>query len=185
MLPWISLFFNIATFKKYLKEALEISSFYTISDIVAHHAKRGLQVHAVNFDGYLRCIDSYQHYVDYSFELLNYKVRRQLFLKDWPIYTVTHDTPPAKYESTADVNNAFIANGCLIAGKVRNSIISRNVKIEEGASVENSIIFTDSIISSGRSIDFTIIDKNCSVSVAEELKGSANDVLYVRKGDRV
>lgn len=177
--------FNIATFKTFLRDATAVSSFYTLSDIVALHARGGLKVHAVEYVGYLRCIDSYQHYVDYSFELLNYRVRRQLFLSDWPIYTVTHDTPPAKYESSADVHNAFIANGCLIAGKVRNSIISRNVKIEEGAAVENSIIFTDSIIKSGRSIDYTIIDKNVSVSVAEELKGSANDVLYVRKGDVV
>ena len=34
----------------------------------------------------------------------------------------------------------MIANGCMIDGTVKNSIISRGVKIEKGAVIKNSII---------------------------------------------
>lgn len=177
--------FNKDTFKFLINEAKRISSFYTLSDIVAYQAMNGLRVDTFAYEGYLRCIDSYQHYFDYSFELLNYKLRRQLFIPNWPVYTVTHDTPPAKYEATARVNNAFIANGCLIAGTIKNAIISRNVKIEEGAIVENAIIFTDSIIRRNKTITYAIIDKTADIAIATELSGTANDILYVRKGDKV
>lgn len=177
--------FNVETFKYLVAEAQKISSFYTLSDIVAYQAMNGLRVDTFEYVGYVRCIDSYQHYFDYSFELLNYKVRRQLFIPNWPVYTVTHDTPPAKYETSAQVNNAFIANGSLIAGTIKNAIISRNVKIEEGAIVENSIIFTDSIIRRNKTINYAIIDKGADISVATELSGTPTDILYVRKGDKV
>lgn len=177
--------FNRETFDFLLKEAGKISSFYTLSDIVAYQAMNGLRVDSYRYDGYVRCIDTYQHYFDYSFELLNYKVRRQLFIQNWPIYTVTHDTPPAKYEASACVNNAFIANGSLIAGTIQNAIISRNVKIEEGAVVENAIIFTDSIIRRNKTIKYAVIDKSAEVAVASELSGTPSDILYIRKGDKV
>ncbi|HOE54203.1 MAG TPA: glucose-1-phosphate adenylyltransferase subunit GlgD [Bacilli bacterium] len=177
--------FNRETFDFLIRDAQNISSFYSLSDIVAYHALKDIRVDTYEYVGYMRCIDSYQHYYDYSFELLNYRIRRQLFLHNWPIYTVTHDTPPAKYEATADVKNAFIANGSLISGMIKNSIISRNVKIEEGAVVENSIIFTDSIVRRNKVISHAIIDKKAEVAVAAELAGTPEDILYVRKGDRV
>ncbi|MGI6734795.1 MAG: glucose-1-phosphate adenylyltransferase subunit GlgD [Bacilli bacterium] len=177
--------FSRDAFEFLIKDAQKISSFYTLSDIVAYHALKDLRVDTYEYLGYMRCFDSYQHYYDYSFELLNYRIRRQLFLPHWPIYTVTHDTPPAKYEATADVNNAFIANGSLICGTIRNAIISRNVKVEEGAVVENSIIFTDSIVRRNKIISHAIIDKQAEVAVAAELAGTPDDIIYVRKGDRV
>lgn len=177
--------FNRETFMFLLREAQKISSFYTISDIVAFQAMNGLRVDSYEYTGYVRAIDSYQHYVDYSFELLNYRVRRELFLPNWPIYTVTHDTPPAKYETTAQVNNAFIANGSLIAGTIKNAIVSRNVMVEEGAHVENAILFTDSIIRRNKKVEYAIIDKHVDVCVASELSGTPTDILYIRKGDRV
>lgn len=176
---------NVDTFRYLIKEAKNISSFYTLSDIIAFEANRGLRVDTFEYVGYVRSIDSYQHYSDYSFELLNYKVRRQLFLPNWPVYTVTHDTPPAKYGENAVINNAFIANGSFISGTVKNSILSRNVKVEEGAVVENSIIFTDAIISKDKKINHAIIDKGAQIVVASELNGTPSEVLFVRKGDRV
>ena len=177
--------FNVETFRFLLHEAQKISSFYTLSDVVAYQALNGLRVDSYEYVGYMRAIDSYQHYFDYSFELLNYRVRRQLFLPNWPIYTVTHDTPPAKYEKTAQVNNAFIANGSLISGTIKNAIISRNVNVEVGAHVENAIIFTDTIIRRNKRVEYAIIDKKVDVSVATELSGTPHDILYIRKGDRV
>ena len=56
--------------------------------------------------------------------------------------------------------NSFIANGCIVKGKVKNSIISRDVIIDEGASVEDSIIFTKAHIGPGVKVKNVMADKN-------------------------
>lgn len=58
-------------------------------------------------------------------ELLKPESRRQLFDKKNPIYTKVKDEAPANYRDNAEVGNSLIANGCIIEGRVENSIIFR------------------------------------------------------------
>ena len=46
----------------------------------------------------------------------------------------------------ANVENSFVATGCVIEGTVKNSIIFRKVHVKEGAVIENSIIMQNCII---------------------------------------
>ena len=98
--------------------------------MISHLTNHGeLKVVGEKFDGYVVPILSYEHYVRHSFELLDYEKRQKLFVEGWPIYTTTHNTPPALYGDRAVVSNSFIANGCVIKGKVKNSILSRDVVV--------------------------------------------------------
>ncbi len=170
--------------ERILKEAPTISSLYSLNDYINYMVKV-LQVNAFEHKGYVRCFDSLAHYMEYSLELLDYTVRQQLFLPDWPIYTVTHDTPPSKYGKSAEVRNSFIANGAIIEGSVDSSIISRSVAIREGAKVKNSIILTDTIITSDVDLEYCIVDKYARIIHCHDLKGSEKQPLYIRQGDIV
>lgn len=172
-------------FEALIKEAVATSPFYTLSDIVALQINKGHRVNSYEFTGYLRSFDSYNNYFKYSFELLTYTLRKELFLDDWPIYTVTHDTPPAKYGENANVKNSFIANGAHIEGVVKNSIISRNVVVEKGSSVENAIIFTDTLVRSDQHLSYVLLDKDVEVRLINELHGTESDILYIKKGDKI
>lgn len=176
---------NRAKFETILKEAMNISPFFHLLDILAYKVGEGEVIHAYEYDGYLRCFDSFKHYFEYSFELLDIKVRRQLFKEDWPIYTVTHDTPPAKYTSTAEVTHSFIANGCLIEGRVHNSILSRAVHIHKGADVEHAIIFTNSEIGPNKKVTYTIVDKDAKVLRVEKIEGREEQIAFISQGDEV
>ena len=170
--------------ERILKEVPTISSLYSLNDYINYMVKV-LQVNAFEHKGYVRCFDSLAHYVEYSLELLDYSVRQQLFSPDWPIYTVTHDTPPSKYGENAEVSNSFIANGAVIEGSVNGSIISRSVVVREGAKVTNSIILTDTIITSDVSLDYCIVDKYARIIHARDLRGSDKQPLYIKQGDVV
>lgn len=170
--------------KRILKESEKISSVFSLNDYILYMLK-SLKISAYEHKGYVRCFDSMQHYLSYSLELLNYSVRQQLFLPSWPIYTVTHDTPPTKYGDKAKVSNSFIANGAIIQGEVSGSIVSRSAIISEGAKVTNSIIFTDTIITSDMQLDYCIVDKYVRIIHAQDLKGSEKNPLYIKQGDVV
>ena len=120
-----------------------------------------------------------------SFKLLQYEERRKLFKPEWPIYTTTHNTPPALYGDRAIVSNSFIANGCVIKGKVKNSILSRDVVVEEGAIVENCIIFTHTEIGPNVKLRYVVTDKYSEVFEVKKIQREKDDILYIGKGERV
>jgi glucose-1-phosphate adenylyltransferase len=79
------------------------------------------------------------------------------------------------------VENAFIADGVIINGFVKNSIISRGVKVKAGAVVENSIILQDTIISEGTVIRNAIIDKDCEIREGRKIIGE-HEIIVIEKG---
>ncbi len=165
-----------------LDEAPRISSIFSLNDYIMYKLKT-LTIHGYQFKGYVRCFDSLAHYLEYSLELLSYSHRSQLFLDNWPIYTVTHDTPPSKYGENAEVSNSFIANGAIIDGSVTSSIISRSVVVREGAHIKNSILLTETIVTSDIDLEYCIVDKYAKIIHVKELKGEKDAPLYINQGD--
>lgn len=134
------------------------------------------------FDGAVVAVDSFQHYMEYSLDCLDRRKADQLFFPDWPIYTLTHDTPPALYGENSDVRNSYVSNGARIEGKVINSIIARNVHIGKGAVVKNSIIFSSVRINEGAVIENALIDKFSIIERGHVIKGKPKDPLYIHQG---
>lgn len=134
------------------------------------------------YDGFARSIDSFAHYMDYSFEMLDKHKADQLFRPEWPIYTLTHDTPPALYGEESQVQNSYVSNGARIEGKVINSIIARNVVIGKGAVVKNSIIFSNVKINEGANVENVLIDKYSIVEHDHVIKGKPKEPIYVAQG---
>jgi glucose-1-phosphate adenylyltransferase len=141
-----------------------------------------LKVHAYEYKGYARCFDSLENYVKYSFELLDRDVAKELFKSDWPIYTATHDTPPALYGENSAITNSFISNGCVIEGEVHDSIICRNVKIGKGAKVSRSIILSNVSIGSLVTLSDVVIDKYSIVTARHTIAGDPANVIYLKQG---
>lgn len=137
-------------------------------------------VYAFKHEGYARCFDSFEHFVQYSFELLDYEVAKDLFKKDYSIYTITRNTPPANFAPTSKVKNCYVANGSTIAGNVENSIISRYVVVAEGATVKNSIILTRTVVKSGAVVENAVIDKYSVIN--GEFKGTCKEPKYLAQG---
>ena len=178
--------FNREAFDKVLAVPSKASSLYGIRKalnyLINHHR---MVVNAYEFTGYVVPILSSSDYVNKSFELLSYLNRQKLFLDDWPIYTTTHNTPPALYGKKAEVKNSFIANGAVIKGHVENSIISRNVVVEEGAVIKNCILFTKSYIGKDAHLEYVLTDKGVQVTEVKDLKGTKDKILFIKQGENI
>ncbi|MFB3896154.1 MAG: glucose-1-phosphate adenylyltransferase, partial [bacterium] len=82
---------------------------------------------------------------------------------DWIIHTKSEERPPVKLDLQAKVQRSLVANGCVIRGYVKNSILFPGVVIEPDAIVKDSIIMNNSLIGRHAVIDRTIIDKHVFV----------------------
>ena len=176
--------------KSFLREMIlnsqEISVFYTLKNLITTAIRANkYNIQGYKFSGYVVPILSLEGYVKKSFELLPYENRQKLFLEDWPIYTTTHNTPPAIYMEDAEVKNSFIANGSVIEGKVENSILSRDVKVGKGAEVKNSIIFTHTKIGEKAKLKYVVSDKSVVIENVKTLQGDKDDLIVIPQGAKV
>ena len=120
-------------------------------------------VFAYPFYGYWRDVGTIQAYWEANMDLL--KNDGSISPEKWQIRTNVEaeakkaDRPPARYCSSAKVQNSMISSGCIIKGTVINSVLSPGVVVEEGAIVKDSILFRDCLVGRNASIDLVISDK--------------------------
>ena len=86
------------------------------------------------------------------------------------------DLPPAKYDTGAEVKNSIISSGCIVNGKVENSIIFKDVYIGNNCTIKNSIILNDVYIGDDSYIE------NCIVESRDTLRPGTN---YVGTDDEI
>lgn len=130
---------------------------------------------------YAAVLNSTEGYCKASRDLLRNDVRKQLFNKERPIYTKTRDDMPTRYGTKSNTKNCFIADGCVINGTVKNSILFRGVTIEKGAVVENCILMQETSVAAGAQLNNVMSDKNATVGENMILKGTDKNCFFVKK----
>jgi glucose-1-phosphate adenylyltransferase len=109
--------------------------------------------------GYWRDVGTIESYWDAHMDLLGESPRFDLDNRVWPIQTGAHPGPPARFIG-GDVDNSLIAEGCLIKrATIRNSILGRNVWVNEGARIEDSIVMDFTSVGKGAHIRRAIVDR--------------------------
>jgi len=122
-------------------------------------------LYAYVFEDYWRDVGTYDSYLEANIELTATvdKIKLDMYDRDWKIHTKSEEMPSVKIGSKAEISQALISNGSIIAGKVVQSVISPGVIIHPTATVVNSVILNDTEIKAGAYVENTIIDKNVVV----------------------
>lgn len=118
---------------------------------------------AYKFIGYWRDVGTIQAYWESNMELTKRVPEFNLYDQEWKIYTPNPVKPPHYIGPTGSVKTSIVAEGCMIYGRVRNSVLFPGVIVGEGASVENSIIMSNTHIDNDCSLDHCIIGENVHV----------------------
>ncbi len=101
------------------------------------------------------------------------------------IYTKIRDDNPTRYINGCKTKNNLVADGCVIEGDVENCVLFRGVKIAKGAKIRNSVLMQDTVVNAGARLDYVVTDKNVTIEVGQELKGTDTQPFYVAKGHTV
>ena len=144
-------------------------------------ATQELKVYGYKYDGFVGIIDSVASYYENNMKLLDKDIRNEIFSAENRIYTKVKDQVPTQYKETSSVSDSLIADGCIIEGKVENSIIFRGVSIAKGAVVKNCIVMQNSVIEEGCEIENVIIDKECTLREGKRLIGQPNYPVILPK----
>lgn len=142
-----------------------------------------LNVCAYEYEGYFSLISSLAGYFESNMKLLESSSRKGLFnVPGRSIYTKVRNSPPTKYCEEATVSGSLIADGCVIEGRVENSIIFRGVKVGKGSVVKNCILLQDTYVGDNVKLNCVISDKNVVIKDYRNLSGHPTMPFYIDKG---
>lgn len=77
--------------------------------------------------------------------------------------------PPARLEAGGQVRDSLLGRGCVIAGEVRDSVLSPGVRVGPGACVVGSVILHDCTIEAGARVMRCILDKDVRVGAGAQV----------------
>lgn len=139
--------FNYKTLKKYLKEDDKNpdSNHDFGKDIIPAYIANGLKLQAHRFKGYWKDVGTIDSLWEANMDLLK-NSDLNLFDPDWKIYTDDANTTPQHIGVNAEINVAYITQGCMIDGKIDHSVIFTGVEVKQGACVNDSVVMNDCVV---------------------------------------
>lgn len=144
-----------------------------------------LKLMAYVHKGYAGRFQSVGDYYHCSMDLLNPAVRADLLDPARPIRTKDVPIPSTYYSPEGQAINSLVADGCMIEGRVENSLLSRGVTVEKGAQVANCVLMQGTIVRKGASLAHVITDKNVVINENHALKGHESYPLAIAKNSVV
>lgn len=173
----------------YLLNELRTHSGHDFGKNIIPAALQKDRVFAYPFEGYWRDVGTIQAYWEANMDLLDRG--SGLNLDEWRVRSSVEeegrlgDRPPSSILPGAEVRNAVIAPGCVIEGKVENSILSPGVKVEKNAVITDSVVMHDCHIARGAQIQESILDKNVKIGAGAVLGVGSAEVANQEKPDHL
>jgi glucose-1-phosphate adenylyltransferase len=118
---------------------------------------------------YWRDVGTIEAYYEANMDLKAVKPDLNLYNRDWPVRSASYSDPPAKF-TFDDANrrgqaiDSIVSGGCILSGGiVRNSVLSRGVRVHAAALVEDCVILDNCDIGRRAKVRRAILDKNVRV----------------------
>lgn len=127
---------------------------------------------------YWRDIGTLDAYWEANLDLVAVDPLFNLYDQQWPIRTYQGQFPPAKFVFAQDYQggrmgvalDSIVCGGCIISGgRVQNSVLSPNVRIQDHADVRDSVIMENVEIGEHSRIRRAIIDKDVVIPAKTEI----------------
>ena len=129
----------------------------------------GGRVHAFAHHGYWRDLGTPEAYLDTQLELLRPRPPFRLDDPSWPIVGPALTRSPARIESSARLDRAWVSAGAVVRGTVVDSIIGPGVVVEAGAEVRHSVLMDDVRVGRGASVARTVVAEGAWIGVRARL----------------
>lgn len=128
---------------------------------------------AYKFKGYWKDVGTIDSLWEANMDLLNKNNALDLNDSSWKIYTEDVTALPQFIGADADIDRAFITQGCVINGTVKNSVLFTGAKVAAGAKVIDSVLMPGVEVAEGAVVtralvaDKVKIGKNAVVGSAD------------------
>ena len=147
--------------------------------------KKAATVNIYQFSGIAMYNESVEEYFANSLALIDSDVRHNMFGGHHTVFTKVRDRVPSYYGENCHIDNSIVADGCMLDGDVKNSVLFRQVTICDGAHVEDCLIMNDSVVGENSELKCVILDKDVTVRPGSKLIGTPKNPIIIKRGEIV
>ena len=142
-------------------------------DIIPTMLNDGKRLFAYKFKGYWKDVGTIDSLWEANMDLLDRKSGLDLDDRTWKIYTEDIPTFPQYISEDADVKNAYITQGCVVEGEVKNSVLFTGAKVGAGAKVYDSVLMPGAVVEEGAVVNRALVADNVKIG-SQAVVGSAD-----------
>ena len=118
-------------------------------DIIPTMLNDGKSLYAYKFKGYWKDVGTIDSLWEANMDLLDKNNKLDLNDPNWKIYTEDATALPQYIGADAVVERAFITQGCIVDGTVKNSVLFTGAKVAAGAKVIDSVLMPGAEVAEG------------------------------------
>ena len=118
-------------------------------DIIPTMLNDGKSLYAYKFKGYWKDVGTIDSLWEANMDLLDKNNKLDLNDPNWKIYTEDATALPQYIGADAVVERAFITQGCVVDGTVKNSVLFTGAKVAAGAKVIDSVLMPGAEVAEG------------------------------------
>ena len=126
-------------------------------DIIPTLLNNGGNLYAYKFKGYWKDVGTIDSLWEANMDLLDDNNELDLGDPAWKIYTEDVTTLPHYVGANADIKRSFITQGCVIDGEVKNSVLFTGAKVGADAKVLDTVLMRDVIVEEGAIVNRALI----------------------------
>ena len=142
-------------------------------DIIPTMLNDGKRLFAWQFKGYWKDVGTIDSLWESNMDLLRPNNELDLNDRTWKIYTEDVTALPQYISANAVVKNAFITQGCVVEGEVKNSVLFTGVKVGAGAKVIDSVLMPGAVVEEGAVVTRALVANGVQIG-KQAVVGSAD-----------
>lgn len=136
-------------------------------------------MYAYPFQGYWKDVGTIASLWEGNMDLLGEHPNFNIYDRSWRIFFRSTGTPPQYVADTAQINNSIITEGCVIRGKVENSVLFSGVHVAEGAVIRDSVIMNDVRVKAGAVVDYSIVSTDTTIGAGATVGAPKGDGVEI------
>lgn len=142
-------------------------------DIIPRMLADGRNLYAYKFKGYWKDVGTIDSLWEANMDLLDKNNELDLNDSTWKIYTEDVTALPQYIGPEAKIKRAFITQGCIIEGEVRNSVLFTGAKIGPGAKIIDSVLMPGVEVEEGAIVQRALVADGVKIG-KEAVVGTAD-----------
>lgn len=148
-------------------------------DIIPMLLGEGKRLFAYRFEGYWKDVGTIESYFDAQMDLMRPGSGFDIVNGDMVVFSNPSIEPPQYISPTGQVTGSMVCNGCVVKGKVRDSILSSGSKVDKGALIKDCILLPNSSVGENCRITKAIINEGVAVKAGSTIKGEDGKIAVI------
>ncbi len=134
---------------------------------------------------YWRDVGTIDAYWEANLDLTDVSPQLDLYDREWPIWTYSEVTPPAKFVHDLEGRrghavSSLVSGGCIVSGSsIRRTLLFTNVRANSFSNLEEAVVLPNVIVGRNSSLKKVVIDS--SVTIPEGLVVGEDPVLDAKR----